>query len=387
VLVREDGATPDLVVGGVVTEMKSVRGGDVAAQVAHANAQLRAHAVRHGLGPGAVALDVLGREVPVERVEAGIAQAVHGSLSVGFDRVYAFNGGAWQVYARAENGAFRLNRAARPFVHAAADAAPAKPAFVPPSLRRAILPDMDVVEREITQPSRLLRERGVEATVTVYGSARILSPDAARAEHEKALAELGPHPKSPAGRRRMAFAREAVRMSKYYQIARDLGALVASAGGGKVALVTGGGPGIMEAANRGAFEAGGPSVGFNIKLPKEQDPNPYATKGLEFTFENFATRKMALRHGAMGLVYFPGGFGTMDELFEVLTLMQTGKMPRTPIVLIGERKYWDKILDFDEFARMGLISEADLSMFTFAESADQAWTAIQGFHAPAAARP
>ncbi len=132
----------------------------------------------------------------------------------------------------------------------------------------------------------------------------------------------------------------------------------------------------MKAANQGAFEAGGPSVGYNIILDKEQGLNKYATPGLDFEFENFSTRKMALRHGSVGLVYFPGGFGTMDELFEVLTLMQTRKMPRVPIVLVGERAYWDKILDFDEFARMGLISSGDLSLFHFADAARSAWNAI-----------
>ncbi len=380
VLVREEGATPDLIVGGVPTELKSVFQGDVAVQVANANKQLLSFAKRHGLGLGAVALD-LRRALPVEHVEAGIAQAVRVSREIGFERVYAYNGGAWQTYARGVDGEFRLNRTARAFAAPAHAASPAAHALVPHSLAAAHLPDLRVVEREISEPSRLLRAKGVDATVSVYGSARILSPEAAHAQFAAVSAEVGAHPKSAAGKRRLAFAREAVRMSKYYRIARDLGALVAAEGGGKVAIVTGGGPGIMEGANRGAFEAGGPSAGFNITLPREQNPNPYATKGLEFSFENFATRKMALRHGAMGLVYFPGGFGTMDELFEVLTLMQTGKMPRTPIVLIGEKSYWERILDFDQFSRMGLIAPDDLSLFTFAETADQAWAAIQRFHA------
>ncbi|NNN05314.1 MAG: TIGR00730 family Rossman fold protein [Elusimicrobia bacterium] len=377
VLVREEGATPDLVVRGVPTEMKSVFSGDVAVQVSHANVQLLAHAKRHGLGLGAVALDMDGREIPVERVEAGLA-AVRRAGEIGFDRVYAFNGGAWQTYARGVDGEFRLSRTERPFSSHAAPTARA--ALVPRALALAPRMNLREVEREITEPSRLLRERGIEAIVTAYGSARIASPEAARARLAKAEAEAAASP-SAESRRSLTAAREALRMSKYYRIARELGALVAREGGGRVAMVTGGGPGIMEGANRGAFEAGGPSVGFNIILPHEQNANPYATAGLEFSFENFATRKMALRRGAMGLVYFPGGFGTMDELFEVLTLIQTGKMPRVPIVLIGERSYWEKILDFSEFDRMGLISHEDLSMFTFAETAEQAWSAIQRFHA------
>ncbi len=378
VLVREQGATPDLIVNGVPTEMKSVFGGDVSVQVAHANVQLLAHAKRHGLGLGAVALDMDGREIPVERVEAGLA-AVRRAGDIGFDRVYAFNGGAWQTYARDVDGEFRLSRAERPFASHAAPAARA--ALIPRALAQAPQMNLREVEREITEPARLLRARGIEAIVTAYGSARIPSPEAARARLAQAEAEAAAGPKSAESRRSLAAAREALRMSKYYGIARELGALVAREGGGRVAMVTGGGPGIMEGANRGAFEAGGPSVGFNIVLPHEQNANPYATPGLEFSFENFATRKMALRRGAMGLVYFPGGFGTMDELFEVLTLIQTGKMPRVPIVLIGEKSYWEKILDFSEFDRMGLISHEDLSMFTFAETAEQAWSAIQRFHA------
>ncbi|MEK9144260.1 MAG: TIGR00730 family Rossman fold protein, partial [Elusimicrobiota bacterium] len=180
-----------------------------------------------------------------------------------------------------------------------------------------------------------------------------------------------------AARKRLDAARAAVTASKYYGIARRLGAIVAENGGGEVAIVTGGGPGIMEAANRGAFEAGGPSVGYNIKLDKEQGLNPYVTAGLDFEFQNFSTRKMALRHGAMALVYFPGGFGTMDELFEVLTMMQNRKMARAPIVLVGEKDYWDKIIDFGELARMGLVSPGDLSLFRFADTAESAWRAIQ----------
>ncbi len=245
---------------------------------------------------------------------------------------------------------------------------------------------MDVMTREIQEPSRLLQARGIEATITMYGSARILSPEKAQAKLDAAIAEVGRKPKGKPAQAKLAEAREAVRMSKYYQIAQELGALIAQQGGGKVAVVTGGGPGIMEAGMRGAFEAGGPTAGYNIKLPHEQSPNPYATPELEFTFDHFPTRQMAMRHSSMGLVYFPGGFGTMYELFEILTLMQTGKMPRVPIVLVGERAYWDHILDFDEFAHMGLISPNDLSLFTFAENAPQAWAAIRAAHmAPAVA--
>ena len=382
VLVREEGATPDLVVNGVVSEMKSVHGQDaeqIAVQVAHANAQLVAHAKRHGLRQGAVILDLMGaKTADAAAISAGIARVVAEERELGFQRVHVFAGDQARTYARGEDGVFRLSPEA-PFSRPATAAARAN--FVPQTLARADLPEMSVVTREIQEPSRLLKARGIEATVTMYGSARIPSPEKAQAALDALIKRSGRKPKDRAAKQALAAAREAVRMSRYYQIARELGALIATEGGGKVAVVTGGGPGIMEAGNRGAFEAGGPSVGYNIKLPMEQGLNPYATPELEFTFEHFATRKMALRHGSMGLVYFPGGFGTMDELFEVLTLMQTGKMRKVPIVLIGEKSYWQKILDFDEFAHMGLISPGDLSLFDFAENAPQAWAAIRSAHA------
>jgi uncharacterized protein (TIGR00730 family) len=386
VLVREAAATPDLIVNGVVTELKSVHKGMLNGQLAHANHQLVSHAQRHGLGLGAVVLDVIGPSLTTIQIEDKIAQVAREEPAIGFARVYVFHGSDLKTFAPGADSVFRLDPSAKPFAPFTAPApihAPASVAsFVMPSaLSHAILPNMDVVTREIQEPSRLLRANGIEATITMYGSARILSPEKAQVQLDAVIAAVGRKPKGKEAKAKMEAAREAVRMSKYYQIARELGGLIAQEGGGKVAVVTGGGPGIMEAGNRGAFEAGGPSVGYNIKLPHEQGLNPYATRALEFTFENFSTRKMALRHGAMGLVYFPGGFGTMDELFEVLTLIQTGKMPRVPIVLVGERAYWDHILDFDEFAHMGLISPNDLSLFTFAENAPQAWAAIRSAHA------
>ena len=383
IIVRESAPTPDLIVNGVVTELKSVHRGKLDNQIEHANVQLLAHAKRHGLGLGAVVLDAVGPQLTPAQVEEKIARVVREEKEIGFSHVYVFNGTKGKTYARGADGVFRLQDSVVPF------GLPAKivrvvPAavvsFVPPALAHAILPDIGVVTREIQEPSRLLREHGIEATVTFYGSARILSPEKARAQLDAVVAVVGRHPKGKMARKKMEDAREALRMSKYYQIARDLGALIAREGGGKVAVVTGGGPGIMEGGNRGAYEAGGPSVGYNIKLPFEQTPNPYSTPELEFTFDNFQTRQMSMRHGSMGLVYFPGGFGTMYELFEVLTLMQTNKMPKVPIVLIGERAYWDRTIDFDEFVHTGVISSGDLSLFKFAEDAPQAWAAIKAAH-------
>ena len=233
------------------------------------------------------------------------------------------------------------------------------------------------IAKEIEEPPELLRAHGVQGTVAIYGSARIPSPDQAQAQYKDAITKYGRKPKTGEGREALKAARQAIKNSQYYELARRFGQLVARGGQGKIAVITGGGPGIMEGANRGAFEAGGPSVGFNIKLPHEQDPNPYLTPGLSFDFEHFASRKMNLRHGALAMVYFPGGFGTMDEFFEVITLMQTGKIARRPIVLVGEKSYWDQILDFKAFAKMGMISKEDLKLFRFAETAEQAWAIVR----------
>jgi uncharacterized protein (TIGR00730 family) len=140
-------------------------------------------------------------------------------------------------------------------------------------------------------------------------------------------------------------------------------------------IATGGGPGVMEAANRGARDAGAPSIGFNITLPHEQDPNAYSTPELTFRFHYFAMRKMHLAMRANGLVVFPGGFGTMDELFEMLTLRQTGKAPRIPIVLV-DRAYWTKVVNFDALVDAGMVRREDLSIFGFADDAEAVWTSL-----------
>ncbi|MDX6770329.1 MAG: TIGR00730 family Rossman fold protein [Elusimicrobiota bacterium] len=472
VLVREEGKTPDLVVGGVVTELKSFHPqGDLLTTLTAANEQVSKHAQRHGLGLGAVVVDMMHRDaVPVELVRAKLAEFTAQTRSVAVARVYVFAGSELKAFSRGADGVFRLDEATRPFgrvegrrdaptrevhrvqlltkagrlegarsrlaqlehqadagvdtrlteareqldaervfrkiskmvshgrdreayavwdrfrlshsaalVHQVADKVRAalKITLVPDSVAQARVPDSAVVVREITEPARRLREKGVRATVTVYGSARIKTPEAAAAALAEAQAAAGAYPRDAAAAKRVDAAKRDLAMSKYYLLAQRFGALVARKGLGLVAVVTGGGPGIMEAANKGAFAAGGPSVGYNIILEHEQSANAHITPGLEFEFENFATRKIALRHGAMALTYFPGGFGTMDELFEVLTLMQTKKMPRVPIVLMGEKEYWDQVLDFDEFARLGLISPGDLSLFAFAEDEHQAWAAIE----------
>jgi uncharacterized protein (TIGR00730 family) len=171
--------------------------------------------------------------------------------------------------------------------------------------------------------------------------------------------------------------------SAYYQVARDFGRIASERGGAFApkhrwrdnVIATGGGPGIMEAANRGAADAGAPSIGFNITLPAEQKPNPYITPELSFRFHYFAMRKMHLAMRANALAIFPGGFGTMDELFELLTLQQTSKAPPAPVVLFGEA-YWRRIVNFDALVEEGMISPADLKLFEYAETAEEGWASL-----------
>ncbi len=173
------------------------------------------------------------------------------------------------------------------------------------------------------------------------------------------------------------------RRAAWYQAARDFGRIVSERGGAFAphhrwrdnVIATGGGPGIMEAANRGAHDAGAPSIGFNITLPAEQQPNPYTTPELSFRFHYFAMRKMHLAMRARALVVFPGGFGTLDELFELLTLTQTRKMPPAPVVLF-DAAYWRRLIDFDFLLEHDMIAAADASLFQFADTAEQAWEAL-----------
>ncbi|MGH7123413.1 MAG: TIGR00730 family Rossman fold protein, partial [Stellaceae bacterium] len=190
-------------------------------------------------------------------------------------------------------------------------------------------------------------------------------------------------------RRRLEVARRVVANSRYYEIAREFGRLVGTAGSGgtgrSIVVMTGGGPGIMEAANRGAHDAGADSIGLNITLPHEQYPNPYASPDLCFRFHYFSNRKLHFLLRARALVAFPGGFGTLDELFEVLTLVQTRKMMPVPIVLVGEA-YWRRVLDVDFLVDEGTIDPEDRELFWFAETAEQIWRGILRWY-DAAGRP
>jgi uncharacterized protein (TIGR00730 family) len=225
---------------------------------------------------------------------------------------------------------------------------------------------------EYSKADLALRDWGIRSTVIVFGSARIASPEQAEAALAAATTDA----------ERQAAAR-AQRQSEFYRMAREF-ARIASERGGAFAprnrwrdnvIATGGGPGIMEAANRGAADVGAPSIGFNITLPHEQVPNPYITPELSFRFHYFAMRKMHLAMRANALAIFPGGFGTLDELFEVLTLQQTQKAPPAPIVMFGE-SYWRRIIDFDALVEEGVISAHDLNLFEFAETAEAGWDSL-----------
>jgi uncharacterized protein (TIGR00730 family) len=232
---------------------------------------------------------------------------------------------------------------------------------------------------EYVKPETLLQEQAIRDTVVVYGSTRIAEPAAARRSVEALRQALETDPGNTILIRRLAVAQRILAKSRYYETAREFGRLVGSCDDDrsrpKLVIMTGGGPGIMEAANRGAFDVGAKSVGLNINLPHEQYPNPYITPNLCFRFHYFALRKMHLLLRAKALVAFPGGFGTMDELFEVLTLVQTRKIKPLPIVLVGE-EYWRRAFDVGFLVDEGVIDAEDRELFWFAETAKEIWDGI-----------
>ena len=226
------------------------------------------------------------------------------------------------------------------------------------------------LQLELLKPQLVQDEQGVEATIVIFGSARIVAPEVAALELEAARSADD----APALKR----AETRLAMSAYYEQARRFAALVTerSASFDKpIFVVTGGGPGIMEAGNRGAFETGGKTIGLNIVLSHEQVPNRFITPELCFQFHYFAIRKMHFLMRAVALVCFPGGFGTLDELFEVLTLVQTGKSRMRPILLFG-RDFWTRLIDFDLLVETGMISADDVQLFHFVETAEEAWALL-----------
>ena len=237
---------------------------------------------------------------------------------------------------------------------------------------------------ELLKPELVLAENGVESTIVVFGSTQIGDPEQAARRLAAARADLARSPGDPGLARAVARAERIAAKGRYYEAAREFARLVsASSQVGErreYVIVTGGGPGIMEAANRGAFDAGAKSVGLNITLPAEQLPNPYITPELCFRFHYFALRKLHFLLRAQALVAFPGGFGTLDELFETLTLRQTGRMQEIPVVLFG-RAYWERVVDFRFLVDEGVIGEEHLGLVCWAETPEEAWELIRGFHA------
>ena len=230
---------------------------------------------------------------------------------------------------------------------------------------------------EYLEPQVRLRRAGVQNTVVMFGSARILPRDEALRRLKEAETKTGGA--SPASAADLKAARMAVQMSRYYEESRELARLITrwslSLKNGRHFLVvcSGGGPGIMEAANRGAHEAGGKSIGFNIKLPVEQKPNPYISPDLSFLFRYFFMRKLWFASPAKALIVFPGGFGTMDEMWEFLTLTQTHKLGHHAIILLYGSKFWKKLINFDLLLEAGTIDAQDLQLFRMVDSPSEAF--------------
>lgn len=252
------------------------------------------------------------------------------------------------------------------------------PAFLARDEARAIRLQLDFLKPEV-----LLNEHGVLHSIVVFGSTRLVEPAVAEARVGALRNTLATTPDDLKLQQHLAVAERILAKSHYYDVARAFGQLVANAGSGpddaRLVVMTGGGPGIMEAANRGAHDTNAKTVGLNIDLPQEQYPNPYITPELCFHFHYFGMRKMHFLLRARALVAFPGGFGTFDELFETLTLIQTRKIKPLPVVLVGE-KYWRKVLDIDCMVEEGVIDTEDRDLFWYAETADDIWEGILCWH-------
>ena len=246
------------------------------------------------------------------------------------------------------------------------------------------------LQLELLKPELALQAQGVERTIVVFGSARIVERAEAETRVHEAEAKAEATPDDPRIARAAAAARQLLALSRHYDETRRFAALASSAkdesGRPIYTIVTGGGPGIMEGANRGAAEAGAMSVGHNIVLPHEQAPNPYVTPELCFQFHYFALRKMHLLTRARALVVFPGGFGTLDEMFETLCLIQTGRARRMPVLLF-DAGYWRRIVNFEAMVEAGVIDERDLDIFRYVETAEQAWQLIQEHYQVGACPP
>lgn len=237
------------------------------------------------------------------------------------------------------------------------------------------------LQLEIMKPELIQQELGINATVVIFGGARIPDPETAKKRVQEEEVQLQREPFSDMATLRLSCAERVLAKSHYYEEARELARLITKSctnrnDGCNLIVSTGGGPGIMEAANRGASEAGGKSIGLNIVLPFEQAPNEYITPELCFQFHYFAMRKMHFLMRARALVAFPGGFGTMDELFETLTLIQTRKIKPLPVILFG-KEFWSRAVDFDFLVQEGVIAPKDVNLFQMVEKAAEAWEIIE----------
>ncbi len=229
------------------------------------------------------------------------------------------------------------------------------------------------LQLELLKPEVILHQAGITEGIVCFGSARIREEKESLKRIAEIKAQLKKSPKNAKLKNKLAEAEGLLKLSKYYDYARKFAQMVVKKGKNRFAVVTGGGPGIMEAANRGAYETGGKSVGFNITLPMEQFPNKYITKGLAFLFHYFAIRKMHLVMRSKAVAVFPGGYGTFDEMFEILTLVQTGKKSNIPIILVG-KEFWESIFDIKKVAEFGVISKED--KFHIVETPEEAWDII-----------
>jgi hypothetical protein len=245
------------------------------------------------------------------------------------------------------------------------------------------------LQLELLKPEKYLQKHEIRSTIVVFGSARLRPAAEARRQLEEIQAQFATGGETPQFEAALAHAQRQVEYSRYYEEARRFGQLLSqrfqAAHRRDFVVVTGGGPGIMEAANRGAFDAGARSIGFNITLPHEQAPNPYISPDLCFQFHYFALRKMHFLMRAKGLVAFPGGYGTFDELFEALTLIQTKTIAPMPVVLVG-RGYWSRAVNFDFLVAEGMIAPDDTGIFRMVETAEEIMAAIDEFYGGATPR-
>ena len=238
------------------------------------------------------------------------------------------------------------------------------------------------LQLDYLKAEKLFSDHGIAHSIVVFGSTRIQEPEACRRKVKDLEDALARDPYDGSVQERLRIARRVAEKSRFYDIAHEFGRIVGrseGAMGNRLALVTGGGPGLMEAANRGAKDVSARTVGLNITLPHEQFPNPYLTPGLCFRFHYFGIRKLHFLLRARALVVFPGGYGTLDELFETLTLIQTRKIPPVPVVLVGE-DYWKRAFDRDYLVDEGVIDPEDRELFWYAETAQEIWDDINRWY-------